>query len=160
DYIESIRTFEVEDQLSVSRMNAITIVPNVQSKFLTDHNISLLEYIEPDTLVWFKDVSFTLDVVKDSYDKAVAFWKALSDPDKAQNPQWIDPKFNFSNDKLLADQLADYNIIEFGKQFFFTPDESVFFDIKPQPSFNKDFNLLIHHFKENEKQQLQNLIFT
>jgi len=64
DYIESIRTFEIEDQLSVEQVKSITVVPNVQSKFLTDHNISLLEYIDQDTIVWFKDVEFTFDVVK------------------------------------------------------------------------------------------------
>ncbi len=42
DFIESIRTFEVENQLSQEQIKSITIVPNVQSKFLTDHNISLM----------------------------------------------------------------------------------------------------------------------
>lgn len=160
DFIESIRTFEIEDQLSVDQVKTITIVPNVQSKFLTEHNISLLEYIEKDTLVWFKDVAFTLDVIKDGFKKAVEFWKALSAEDKQQNPQWIDPKFNFTDQKMLSDQLKDFAVIEFGKQFFYTADTTIQFDIKPQPSFNKDFNLLIHNFKENEKSGLENLIFT
>src|SRR5690606_20600799 len=34
------------------------------------------------------------------------------------------------------------------------------FDTKPQPSFNKDFNLLIHNIKQNEAQKLTNYIFT
>lgn len=160
DFIESIRTFEIEDQLSVDQVKTITIVPNVQSKFLTDHNISLLEYIEKDTLVWFKDVAFTLDVIKDGFKKAVEFWKALSTEDKQQNPQWIDPKFNFTDQKMLSDQLRDFAVLEFGKQFFYEADTTIQFDIKPQPSFNKDFNLLIHNFKENEKSGLENLIFT
>jgi transcription-repair coupling factor (superfamily II helicase) len=45
DTIESIRTFEIESQLSVEQVKNITIVPNVQSKFLTENNISLLEYV-------------------------------------------------------------------------------------------------------------------
>ena len=51
-------------------------------------------------------------------------------------------------------------MIEFGKQFFYQADENIIFDIKPQPSFNKDFSLLIHNFKENEKAGIENLIFT
>ena len=160
DFIESIRTFEIEDQLSVAQVKTITIVPNVQSKFLTENNISLLEYIDPDTVLWFKDVQFTLDVIKSGYKKASEFWKALPPEDKRQNAHWIDPKFNFSDDKLLADQLGDFPVIEFGKQFFYTPDETILFDIKPQPSFNKDFNLLIHNIKQNEEQKIQNFIFT
>ncbi len=160
DYIESIRTFEIEDQLSVEQVKTITVVPNVQSKFLTEHNISLLEYIDPDTLIWFKDVEFTFDVVKSAYKKAVEFWKALPAEDKQQNQQWIDPRFNFTDEKMLADQLRDFDLLEFGKQFFYQADETILFDIKPQPSFNKDFNLLIHNFRENEKSGLENLIFT
>jgi transcription-repair coupling factor (superfamily II helicase) len=135
-------------------------VPNVQSKFLTDHNISLLEYIDHDTIIWFKDVEFTFDIVKNGYKKAIEYWKALSKDDKQQNPQWIDPKFNFTDEKMLADQLRDFHILEFGKQFYYQADETINFEIKPQPSFNKDFNLLIHNFKENEKAGLENIIFT
>ena len=160
DFIETIRTFQIEDQLSVEQVKSITIVPNVQSKFLTDHNISLLEYIDDDTLVWFKDVQFTLDIIKDGYKKAVELWKALPDLDKQQNQSWIDPKFSFTPEKLLADQLHDFTTIEFGKQFFYPATEVFHFDIKPQPSFNKDFNLLIHNIKQNEKLAIENLIFT
>ena len=160
DVIESIRTFEIEDQLSVETVKTITVVPNVQSKFLTDHNISLLEYVDKDTVVWFKDVQFTLDILKTGYKKAGEFWRALSLEEKNKNPQWIDPKFNFIDEKLVADQLGDFGIVEFGKQFFYHATETIQFDIKPQPSFNKDFNLLIHNIKLNESQKIANLIFT
>ena len=160
DFIETIRTFQIEDQLSVEQVKSITVVPNVQSKFLTTHNISLLEYIEQDTLVWFKDVEFSLDVIRDGYKKAIEFWKALPETDKKENPQWLDPIFNFTDHKLIADQLHDFAVLEFGKQFFYQPTEVISFEVKPQPSFNKDFNLLIHNFKQNEEQNIQNFIFT
>ena len=160
DFIESIRTFQIEDQLSAETIKSFTIVPNVQSKLLTEHNISLLEYIDKSTTVWFKDVQFTLDVLRDGYKKAVELWKALPADVKSQNQDWIDPKFGFTDEKLLADQLKDFPIIEFGKQFFYQPDEVIHFDTKPQPSFNKDFNLLIHNIKKNESEKLSNIIFT
>ena len=160
DFIESIRSFEIENQLSVEQIKSITIVPNVQSKFLTSHNISLLEYIDPDTIVWFKDVEFSLDIIRDGYKKAVEFWKALPLSDKKQNPQWLDPIYNFTEHKLLADQLNDFSILEFGKQFFYHPTEVISFDTKPQPSFNKDFNLLIHNLRQNEDLNIRNFIFT
>ena len=160
DHIESIRTFEIEDQLSKETVKSITIVPNVQSKFLTEHNISLLEYIDGGTSIWFKDVQFTLDILKDGFKKATELWKALPLSDKNQNPEWIDPKFNFTEEKLLADQLKDFSIVEFGKQFFYQATTIINFDIKPQPSFNKDFNLLIHNIKQNESEKITNFIFT
>ncbi|MFD2863738.1 transcription-repair coupling factor [Mucilaginibacter antarcticus] len=160
DVIESIRTFEIESQLSVEQVKSITIVPNVQSKFLTESNISLLEYIDSDTQIWIKDVQFTFDIIQSGYKKATQLWNALSADEKNQNPDWIDPKFGFTDEKLIADQLHDFSIIEFGKQFFYTADSAINFDMRPQPSFNKDFALLIHNFKNNESEKIDNLILT
>ncbi|MFD1258424.1 transcription-repair coupling factor [Mucilaginibacter terrae] len=160
DHIESIRTFEIESQLSAEKVKSVTIVPNVQSKFLTENNISILEYIEANTQVWIRDVQFTLDIIKDGHKKANQLWKALSADEKNQNPDWIDPKYAFTDEKMIADQLHDFALIEFGKQFFYTPDHSFNFEIKPQPSFNKDFQLLIHNIKNNETEKIENYIFT
>lgn len=160
DFIETIRTFEVESQLSIEQMKSITIVPNVQSKFLTENNISLLEYAERGTQIWIKDVQFTLDVIRDGYKKANQLWKALSAEDKNQNPDWIDPKFGFTDDKLIADQLYDFAVVEYGKQFFYEGANAFNFEIRPQPSFNKDFSLLIHNIKNNEADKIENFILT
>ncbi|TDQ09552.1 transcription-repair coupling factor [Pedobacter metabolipauper] len=160
DIIESIRTFEIESQLSVEDVKTLTIIPNVQSKYLTENNISLLDYIEKDTQVWFKDVEFTLDIIKAGYKKAVELWKALPAKEKQENQDWIDPKFGFADEKMTADILHDFMLVEFGKQYFYKTDHIFQFETKPQPSFNKDFNLLIHNLKENEKQGIHNLIFS
>jgi transcription-repair coupling factor (superfamily II helicase) len=160
DFIETIRTFEVESQLSIEQMKSITIVPNVQSKFLTENNISLLEYAERGTQIWIKDVQFTLDVIRDGFKKANQLWKALSAEEKNQNPDWIDPKFGFTDDKLIADQLYDFAVVEYGKQFFYEGANAFNFEIRPQPSFNKDFSLLIHNIKNNEIDKIENFILT
>eukprot|EP01132_Coremiostelium_polycephalum_P011464 gene11464-14046_t len=160
DIVEQIRTFEIESQLSVEDVKSFTIIPNVQSKYLTENNINLLDYIEKDTQLWFKDVEFTLDIVRSGYKKAVELWKALPLKDKEQNPEWIDPKFGFTDEKMLADTLQDFCLVEFGKQFFYQQSDVFSFETRPQPSFNKDFNLLIHNLKENEKKGIHNFIFS
>lgn len=160
DIVESIRTFEIESQLSVEDVKTLTIIPNVQSKYLTENNISILDYIEKDTQLWFKDVEFTLDIVKNGYKKAVELWKALPSKEKQENQDWIDPKFAFTDEKMIGDMFHDFPLVEFGKQFFYKTDAVLQFETKPQPSFNKDFNLLIHNLKENEKQGIHNFIFS
>jgi transcription-repair coupling factor (superfamily II helicase) len=158
DEVESIRTFEIESQLSVEDVKTFTIIPNVQSKYLTESNINLLDYVENDTQLWFKDVEFTLDIIKTGHKKAVELWKALPAKEKQENLDWIDPKFAFSDERMIGDILHDFSVIEFGKQFFYKTDNVFLFDTKPQPSFNKDFNLLIHNLKENEKNGIHNFI--
>ena len=160
DDIESIRTFDVDTQLSVRNIHTVTIVPNVQAKFLSNNHISLLEYIDRDSVIWLKDVQFTLDVLKDGYKKSSEFWKALPEKDIQIHDEWVDPRVTFTTDRAFSEMLFDFPNIEFGKQFFFKADATTLFDIHPQPSFNKDFNLLIHNFKENERLHIQNLIFS
>jgi len=160
DAVESIRVFDIESQSTVKTVNKLTIVPNVQSKLLNETNINLLDFVDKDTQLWIKDAESAFDIVKSGYQKAKTLWEALSAQDKQQNPNWIDPKFAFSDEKMLADLFFDFSLIEFGKQFFYHTKDQIHFDTKPQPSFNKDFNLLIHNFKENEKQQIHNFIFS
>ncbi|NGF56559.1 transcription-repair coupling factor [Parapedobacter sp. SGR-10] len=160
DEIESIRTFDIESQLSVSKIHAVTIVPNVQAKFLSNNHISLLEYIDQHAVVWLKDTQYTLDIIRDGYKTASRFWKALSEKDLKNNPEWIDPRFIFSDDKNFGALLFEFPVVEFGKQYFYRADASFVFDTHPQPSFNKDFNLLAHNFKQNEGQKIANLIFS
>lgn len=160
DEIESIRTFDIESQLSVSKIHTVTIVPNVQAKFLSANHISLLEYIDKNAIIWVKDVQYSLDIIKEGYNRASKFWKALSEQDIQRNPDWIDPRFTFTDEKNFAAMLFEFPVIEFGKQFYYKADHTINFDIHPQPSFNKDFNLLIHNFHENEKNAIKNLIFS
>lgn len=160
DEIESIRTFDIESQLSVSKIHTVTIVPNVQAKFLSANHISLLEYIDKNAIIWVKDVQYSLDIIKEGYNRASKFWKALSEQDIQRNPDWVDPRFTFTDEKNFAAMLFEFPVIEFGKQFYYKADHTISFDIHPQPSFNKDFNLLIHNFHENEKNAIKNLIFS
>src|SRR5690606_24667607 len=53
-----------------------------------------------------------------------------------------------------------FRTIEFGKQFHYQPQTILQFDMQPQPSFNKDFELLRHTLVKNEAAGLRNLIFT
>ncbi len=160
DTVESIRTFDIESQLSVTKIHSVTVLPNVQARFLTESNISLLEYIDEDAIFWFKDVQITFDVIKAGYKKATSLWKALSDSEKSLNTEWIDPKYNFSTEGFIVDKIHDFPIIEFGKQFFYKPNVTIQFNQKPQPSFNKDFNLFIHHLKEDQKKKLDTYVFS
>lgn len=160
DEIESIRTFDIESQLSVNKIHTVTIVPNVQAKFLANNHISLLEYIDKDSVLWIKDVQFAFDVIAEGYKKASQLWKAMSEKDIKNNPEWVDPRFTFTDDKNFGSLLFEFPNVEFGKQFFFRTETVITFDTHPQPSFNKDFNLLIHNFKENESKKIKNLIFS
>jgi len=159
DHIESIREFEIESQLSVKKIKTITIVPNVQSSNLMLSNVSMLNYLDNDLTIWFKDVQMTFDVLKKGTENASNWFSQLSIEDKKMHPEWYDPAGIFDSDKTFSHLISTKKIIEWGKQFFFESTQSFHFDIRPQPSFNKDFTLLIHTLKKNEAENINNLIF-
>ena len=159
DHIESIRTFETENQLSIEQINSLTIVPNIQSKLINTNTVSFLNYIDKHANLWIKDVQFTLDIIKTGYPKSIEIFEGLSTEDKNLHPEFLDPQYVFQNNKDLENAFDKINLIEFGKQYYYQPSLSLMFNMKPQTSFNKDFNLLIHHLKKNESDGLVNYIF-
>jgi transcription-repair coupling factor (superfamily II helicase) len=58
--IESIRTFDVENQLSKTKLNEISIIPYLQSNH-TSENSSILQFIEPSTRLVFDDLSIIVE---------------------------------------------------------------------------------------------------
>jgi transcription-repair coupling factor (superfamily II helicase) len=159
DHIESIRTFETENQLSIEQINSLTIVPNIQSKLINTNTVSFLNYIDKHANLWIKDVQFTLDIIKTGYPKSIEIFEGLSTEDKNLHPEFLDPQYVFQNNNDLANSFDKFNLIEFGKQYYYQPSLSLMFNMKPQTSFNKDFNLLIHHLRKNENDGLENYIF-
>ena len=159
DHIESIRTFETENQLSIEQINSLTIVPNIQSKLINTNTVSFLNYIDKHANLWIKDVQFTLDIIKTGYPKSIEIFEGLSTEDKNLHPEFLDPQYVFQNTESIVSAFDKINLIEFGKQYYYQPSLSLMFNMKPQTSFNKDFNLLIHHLKKNESDGLVNYIF-
>lgn len=160
DTIERIRTFDIESQLSVSEIKSVTIVPNVQAKFLSENHISLLEYITPDTALWIKDVQSTYEIAQQGYSKSIQLWEALEPEDRKLHPEWTDPQFNFTDGNYFLSLLNDFAVIEFGKQFFFEAKHIFTFNQQPQPSFNKDFGLLSHNLQGNLRAKVSNYILS
>jgi len=160
DIIESIRTFNPEDQLSVQSLVRITLVPNVQSKLLKENNISFLDFISgEDSILWIKDAAFLLDTIDSGIKKSKALFSQLSPEDRLNHPEWLDPEYACVDSKTLKSNLENFTILEFGKQFYYSGGREFHFQTKPQPSFNKDFKLLHDALLKNEELQFENLIF-
>ncbi len=66
DEIDSIRTFEVEDQLSKERCQSVEIVPELAAA--QAEKVSFLEVLPDDCVLVAKDLSFVSDTVKRIYE--------------------------------------------------------------------------------------------
>ncbi len=154
DEVESIRTFDVETQLSLEKLNKITIIPNVENKFLDESRESFLQYIASNTLIFNSDLEVLLDRLDSFFEKAKeAFSKLSSDIKHAE------PKALFVDSVLFKKELDAFSLIVGGNPGIKEIAHEINFNTRPQPSFNKKFDLLIDSLNEQDKAGFTNYIF-
>jgi len=155
DQVETIRTFETETQLSKSKVNKIQIIPNVQDRTIREKRCSFLEYIPLTSVMWPYDILITSEIIAREYEKALDMYRNLEN-----GMQHDEPSELFVQREEFLRQLLSFRVIEFGKRFYF--DDRVQFDflMEPQPSFNKNFQLLISNLKENTRKNYTNIFFS
>jgi len=157
DEVDSIRTFDVETQLSTEQIKKISIIPNVANKFLEESRQSFLKYIAQKTVIFTKNADFIFTRIDDFYNKAVEAFNNLSTDIKHAEPEEL-----FCNSSLIKKQLLDFTLVEFGNVAVISniidSSQTIGFNISPQPSFNKQFDLLIDNLNTNHNKGYTNYI--
>ncbi len=165
DEVESIRVFNPLNQLSIKKISSITIIPNIQTQFKQEEKVSILKILPPNTSIWVKNVQNLIDRLQISFDKAFEFAETFKDNPKLQateEAQIIEERAFIEPREVISDML-DFSIIEIGKHSFFENQgdvQKIVYQSKPQPSFNKNFDLLIKDFNRNYEAGTINYLFT
>ncbi|SOC79648.1 transcription-repair coupling factor [Salinimicrobium sediminis] len=160
DEVESIRTFDVETQLSTDQVKKISVIPNVEHKRLQEVRESFLKYISDKTVIFSQDPSLMFDRIDKLFSKAEEAFKDLSEEIKHNEPEEL-----FCNSALLKEQMQEYSLVvtssnQILKQVQGDAEvKQIAFSTKPQPSFNKNFELLIQNLRENTEDGYTNYIF-
>lgn len=155
--IESIRTFDPETQLSLESIQEINLIPNVQTKLLQEQRQSFLGFLPENTTVWFKDYQFTLDIIEENFLKAQAqFDQIISNT--ANKKLLLKPEDLFDDADSFSNLLQPFKRVEFGHKFYMKGVQPSNFDAQPQPSFNKNFDLLVQNLHENGNKGLLNIV--
>jgi transcription-repair coupling factor (superfamily II helicase) len=156
DEVDSIRTFEPGSQLSVNKLDKVNIIPNVQTKLVQEERQSLLEYISPDTKLWFKDVQLTKDIVQKSFERAEASFDKIL---KASGAQVVSsPEKLFDAGDTFMEHTQAFTRIEFGSRFILENARTFEYSSSAQPSFNKNFELLAANLYDHQMQNISNFI--
>jgi transcription-repair coupling factor (superfamily II helicase) len=154
DEVDSIRTFDVESQLSTENIKKISIIPNVANKFLEESRQSFLKYVASKTIIGVKNTNLLFNRIDDLFDKASETFKTLTSEIKRDSPEEL-----FCNSQLLKKQLLDFSVLEFGSEAFLSNvSEEILFNTSPQPAFNKQFDLLIENLNSNHNDGYTNYI--
>ena len=142
--IDSIRSFDVETQLSIEKLKKISIIPNVENKLLQENRESFLDYINEKTVLVIQNTELLGQQLDKLFDKANEAFEKLS-----KDIQHAPPEDLFLNQKQFLKRALDFSVIELHANAVFKTDKKVEFHIQPQPSFNKQFDLLLNNLSEN-----------
>jgi transcription-repair coupling factor (superfamily II helicase) len=155
DEVDSIRTFDVESQLSIKTLNKIQILPNIEHKLIHESRQSFLEYISTNTVVFVKNISAFLAKTDFLHQRAAEVYSELSLEINHTRPENL-----FCSSASIKTQLLDFSVVEFGLNSLLATDISkkVQLQVDPQPSFNKQFNLLIEDLNTKHDLGYQNYI--
>lgn len=154
DEIDSIRTFDVETQLSIERLKKISIIPNIENKNKEDNRESLLKYISEKTVVFIKNKEILAESLNKFFEKAKTTFNKL--PKETNHTKPIDL---FCNGELIVNQLNEFTVCDISNNKKTEYQKKINFNIKTQPSFNKQFNLLIKDLNAHYKNGFTNYIF-
>jgi len=159
--VDSIRLFDPATQLSERKLLQVNIIPNVTTQFEDTEKIPLIEFMNSNTILWIKD----WNVIKQ---RGMDQWESLNDflTHTANNKP-----IELGDAHIKHTQLDDFDtvenaeasllnstIIEWGFQANISK-EVISFNTQVQPSFNRQFQLLIANLQELEKKGYALFIF-
>ncbi len=143
DEVESIRTFEVETQLSRERKENIVIVPDLST---TGGSVSFLDFIPQNSLLVLRDFFWLHERIGAVYEESLSPQAmALQSTDENGGATLVGKLIDGAE---FARRALDFRRIEFGNRPTGTPDASVMFETSAQPVFHKNFDLVAASFGE------------
>ena len=138
DEIDSIRTFEVDSQLSKEKKDAVSIVPELSAA--SGGDICFLDFIPADAVLWVKDFVWLKERIQTVYEEAfspqaLAAYEGEQDGLKELEKQLVDGG-------EFCVRALEFRRIDFGHKALGTPQASLKFETSVQPIFHKNFDLV------------------
>jgi len=163
DEVESIRSFNIADQLSIEKLKQIVLLPNMQERAFIEEREAILQYLPYTTTVWLTDMAFFASQVDKEYDRAVEGFEKLQ-ATQEEEVKALKPGQLFSKSEELLDCLKKRRTVEFGTSSQLSTLNSQLstlnFHTKPQPIFSKNFNLLIDDIAQHKEEGYRVIIFS
>ena len=155
DEVDSIRTFDIESQLSIKPIKKLQIIPNIEHKSLNETRQGFLEYSGSKTVVFAKNIPAFLAATDTLQEKATEAYNELSTAINHSRPEDL-----FCTSADFKSQLLDFSVVEFGNNpvLALKTEQQLKVQVSPQPSFNKQFNRIIEDLNSHHDLGYQNYI--
>ncbi len=144
DEVDSIRTFEVDSQLSKEKKDRIAIVPELTGG--GSGEVQLLDFLPEGSMLWIKDFHWACEKVESVHGEAVSPQAAVALAEEEGVDHVVLPSTVTGEE--FARRTLDFRRVEFGSKPTGTPDATLHFSTEMQPIFHKNFDLVASVLKE------------
>ena len=150
DDVESLRTFEVQTQLSAERRSEVSIVPDTADSG-ANTTVDFVEYVPDDSLLIVRDLIFVADtmnqIYKEGFSKqAEQSLEELPEAEAEELRKKLNRELMLSQGTSLLRRATDLRRVELVTNPDAAAEAVVCFHTSPQPLFHKNFELLREHF--------------
>jgi transcription-repair coupling factor (superfamily II helicase) len=152
DDIGSIRTFEVEDQLSKEQREQVEIVPEMAMGVV--EKVPFLSFVPKDVLLVTKDFLYVRDAIDRTYQEGFSSQarteqlESATEMEREEIERQLHRELQLVTGAQFMSDALNFRRIEFGHRPS-VPDASVLrFNISVQPLFHKNFDLLRQSFED------------
>jgi transcription-repair coupling factor (superfamily II helicase) len=157
DEVDSIRSFDPGSQLSVDRLDKVSLMPNIQTRLVQEERQSFFEFIPNTTRVWLKDAELVRDVLFKIFEKVTQCFDSVTRA-SGQAKVALAPDELFDTPVLFERLVQNFLRIEFGSKSMFSAAHLFELKSAAQPSFNKNFEMLAANLMEYQAQRYGNFI--
>ena len=144
DEIDSIRTFEVQTQLSLSKKDEITIVP--QLRHTRQRQESVLGFMPEDTILVMRDLNFLCQSVAHIYEEGFSSQAVMEQDATGEQKVWEKSELLVQGDQF-GREVSGFRRVEVLSHSNSEEGMKIHFNITPQPIFHKNFDLVHDTFR-------------
>lgn len=139
DEIDSIRTFEVESQLSKEKKSAVNIVPELTG--VSGDSVTFLDFLPSQALLCVKDLLWVRERIQSIHDEVLSS-QAIAAAEDGDNVELPDIQKTIIQGTDFTDKALDFRRIDFGSKPIGTPQARLKFETSVQPIFHKNFDMV------------------
>lgn len=152
DEIDSIRTFEVQSQLSKEKKQYVDIVPELAA--ISNERVPFTEFLPSDSVIVMRNTALVSDLVEQTYRNGFSTQAITERLNGATEMESHHIMQELRAESLLIEpscfirEITKFKRIEYGNKATGTPQATIEFNTGIQPLFHKNFELLTQTFED------------
>ncbi|WP_439182360.1 transcription-repair coupling factor [Carboxylicivirga taeanensis] len=158
DEVDSIRKFNLENQLSKEKLEQVTIVPNLTENQNKQTLTTLSAYLPETCKIWVDDMDF-IEQRMAIIEEKIASQNLEIEEDDEKIYSFLSPDSVCSFKAFYSDCL-NFPIVALSKPSLLSNATTIEFNSSPQPVFHKNFELLEQNLKEKQSEQYRCFILS